>query len=339
MTFDREDLLKTLAKASQALANSASIPGYECFWFDGKHVYAYNGELGIRCKLDSEFKSIGIPGKSLIGLLQTSTLKQVSLELADDMATLQLGKSKIPLMVRHSDELIKWDQADGLTLKLTEAVLAALQQVSVAKAKPESAIHLGVHVIPQKAQMEFIGTDSKSAACVTIDEKPKVAKPLLLPWGFVEAVCDLIEPGAELVTGTCLYVDGGDVQIISNNLEYPKQNISEVINDLLRDAGEEIELPVGLASVLARATILAGTEEAVMTMEGASKALSVQAKFNLGSLDEKLPINTELEKSAAKFSADLIARALSRATHFAITNKVFVLYGDDAFTYVVASRS
>src|SRR5438132_1586679 len=135
MTFDREELLQTLSAASRALAKNTAVPDYECFWFDDNHVFAYDGGLGIRLKLESEFANVSIPGKSLLSLLKTSSLQQVFLDISIEKsgeaprAILQMGKSKVSLAVRGVDPPLKWDTPKGSTLKLTEAVFEALSQV------------------------------------------------------------------------------------------------------------------------------------------------------------------------------------------------------------------
>src|SRR5678816_2751546 len=104
-THERDELLSTLNDAAPALGREATIPEYSYFWFDKKFVYAYNGGLGIRLALPTDLEC-GIPGKPFLDLLNTSSMKQVFLDQADDAVILQMGKSKMNISNRFTEKRV-----------------------------------------------------------------------------------------------------------------------------------------------------------------------------------------------------------------------------------------
>src|SRR3990167_7112594 len=73
--LDREGLATALGKLRPALRVGGAIPELGHIWLGDGHASAYDGGLGIRLAYDGGV-TCGAPGKALLGLLGTSSLKQ-----------------------------------------------------------------------------------------------------------------------------------------------------------------------------------------------------------------------------------------------------------------------
>lgn len=352
MTFDREELLSALADASPALARTSTIPGLDHFWFDGDFVYAYDGGLGVRVAFKSELEC-GLPGKALLDLLKTSALKQVDMSFDKSDVVIAMGRSKINV-VSLDNARSAWafplpgkkttDAAQGI-LVLSEAVLEAITRVSFARlsGKATRVVENGVTVVPQKSTVEFYATDSASLARTLVKEKVDQDMPrFVAPWAFVDRFLELAEPGAKLlVMEDCLMVESKGVLICSNLLELPDDpDLPKAMAPHLRDKEDEVvELPLGLQSVLDRAMILSGQEEAVVTFTAEGKLLVLEGRYGLGHLEEELPVKGKMPEVTAKFPAHLVRRALGQAKTIMLSSKAMVLDDGVDFVYVLAANA
>ena len=351
MQFEREELQSALKDASPALARTPEIPGLECFWFDGKHVYAYNGGLGVRIKLKADL-DCGLPGKTLMDLIGTSALKQIELDEKDDGdATLKMGKSRVNLAAKAGDKN-PWgfpespEKANNVVdeLELTEDVFAAFTKVSFARlsGKPLTAVHNGISVIPSKGTLEFYATDSNSMARLALEVK--VGKDLpnfIAPWEFVDRFLALLEPGDMLyVLEDCLVAVGDRAMVCSNLLEFPDHpDMPKTVDELLKDEPLMADLPDGLQSVLDRASILSRDKEgAPVKITTSANRLKIEGKYGLGAVSEDLTLKGKVDAGEASFRAHLIGRGLRHAKTIGMAGSgVLVLKDGDEFVYLVSS--
>jgi DNA polymerase III sliding clamp (beta) subunit (PCNA family) len=340
--FDREQLLSVLADVAPALAKSATIPGLDHLWFDGKHVYAYDGGLGIRKELKTDLEC-GLPGKVLLDLIRTSALKEVEIEAAKAGVVLKMGKSKVNL-VALDNERAPWafpapSKKTKSILELTDDVLAAFTRVAFVRrsGKPTTAVHNGISVVPQQKVTEFYATDSQSIARVTLklvldEEVPS----FIAPWGFVDAFLALVEPGATVqVLDDCLLVIGQDVLIGSNLLEFPDHpDLPKTVNGA--NTGKEgADIPAGLQSVLDRAAILSGDKLASVQLSVGEKTLTISGKYKLGAVNEALTLSKAFPVAGGAFNSEYVRRGLGTAKAMVLTEKALVMQDDD-FVYIVA---
>ena len=345
-TFEREHLLSVLTDAKPALSAGGIIPALSHFWFDTKYVYAYDGGLGVRLDLKSEL-DCGIPGKTLYDLLKTSTVKEVFLDIVKDDVVLQLGKPKVKLAPLDGSQT-PWNfpasppKKEGASLVLSEQILAALHRVLFVRAsKPIYAVNHGVTFEPFDEHLELYTTDNSSIAQVVVDEQLSKDVPrFVAPWAFLGSVLELVEPGAVLhVLDNCLMVGAAGVLICSNVMELPdKPDLPDMVDRLLTKQ-KPIALPTGFQSVLDRVLILAGADEALLTLTTSEDSIHIQAKYVLGSVDETLPLKGKPTEVTGQFSATLISRALSHADSFSISKKALALHGGKDFLYIMAAKT
>src|SRR5450631_3564229 len=93
MKIDRAVLVGALERVKPALMSVGSIPSLKHVWLDGEFLYAHNGSAGIRLNYETELKPCGILGSVLIGLLKSTTAKEVELTQGKAQVDLKIGRS------------------------------------------------------------------------------------------------------------------------------------------------------------------------------------------------------------------------------------------------------
>jgi hypothetical protein len=173
-----------------------------------------------------------------------------------------------------------------------------------------------------------------------VEERSHVkAARVLLPWGFVEGVLQLAEPGAILyLLEDCLIAVAENALLCSNLVELPEMDFLSMISSKLSDMGKVAKIPAGFQALLQRAEILAGSGEALLALTITDQVLQVQTKQTGGSLDEKLVLKGKMGNASASFPAGLITRALKHADAFSLSKQALALYGGESFLYLLAAR-
>jgi len=171
MNFERAALIAALERVKPALASSGSIPELKHIWVEEKHLSAYNGALGIRIDWPNELTECGIPGATLLGLLQSSSVKDVTLaQTATTQCDLKMGRSSVTIPIfagQHNPwpfpAKIPAGPVGIRSLTLTEALLSGLKQVRLIKAsRPSMVEHWGVVLFPGKDDLVLYTTALKT---------------------------------------------------------------------------------------------------------------------------------------------------------------------------------
>lgn len=349
-SFDREALLKRLTSAAPALAKSDLIRERTHFWLSEKHVYAFDGGLGIEMLLPADAPVCGVPGRVFISLLNSSSLDKVQLELVDAQLVLQLGKAKVKIDTLDYGRR-SWpfkdvgdEREEGeFTISLTEPLFEALKKAFLVKAsKPDHIIQHGVIVASTGKSIQVFATDHRSIVQLTVKQKSTIPTPVLLPWAFVKVVLDLVKAPAELrVRSNCLFVEGDGVCVYSNKLDYPAaaDDLGSVVESHMQ--GDGVALPKELRLVLDRAYILAGdASNSAIDISTSGSSLLVRGRWAAGSIDEKLDLGESVDTAGGTFLADVVSRGLAYANQFFISTRSLVLSDDDgSFIYVSAARA
>jgi len=352
MKLDRGELLARLDHLKPAIHAGGAIPELGHLWFDGKYAYAYDGGLGIRTPLKTEF-AMGLPSTQLLGLLKSSPHKEV--ELTEDDATLviKLGKANMRLISMPYDRWVVekgrgiWEFPNTLPKnakcwKMTEEFLEGLRRVLLIKPNsPQRVEHHGVVVVPGKGSVDLYTTDTRTLARCFVPAENYPEDRFIIPRPFAEQVVRQCEPGASLyVLADCLVADGTEVRLYSHLLGTDELvDLSAVITRILGKKEDErkVDLPSGLSATLERAMVLAGGEEAMVKFTVSKDKLKVEGHFQSGDVSEILDAKGAVAETAT-FRADLVKRGLAEADGIALLEQALVLYGGETWLYLVASR-
>ncbi len=345
--LDREELLVSLTKLKPALRAGAAIPELSHLWFNEQHAFAYDGGLGIRVPLDTEM-NCGLPGSAVLGLLRTSSLKQVSLEPDEGGLTMRLGRSCIKLNTLDLDREV-WNfpthtQKDEEGADLSEEFIEALRSVLMVKPKsPTRVEEHGVLVYGEKKHIDLYATDSRTIARATIDETMGPLSGLtLLPRPFAEQLVAQCPAGARLVVREDhLAALTKDIELYSNVLDTSEiKDTRKAMHKALKQHPTDVPLPAGLEAALARAVILAGAGEACVefVIEGDELKLSGGGSEWLGELSEILKLEEPHPEVELTLDVELLSRALKLTDTFSAVDDSIAFYGGEEFLYLVASR-
>jgi DNA polymerase III sliding clamp (beta) subunit (PCNA family) len=107
MRIPRLELLEKLNRVAPALSDKELIPVLTHLWFQGSTVMAFNDQIAIQTRLQTDFTG-AVPGKILLELLTASRAPNVSFTVKDDGDTLlvQAKQTKISLKLLPADKFI-----------------------------------------------------------------------------------------------------------------------------------------------------------------------------------------------------------------------------------------
>lgn len=343
MEVNREELVTTLSRLKPALRGGSSMPSFANVWFDGKTVTAYDGGLGLRVKFTSDLEC-GVPGAALLGLLSTSVLETVSLEVASKGVCVKLGRSTSKLTSSELDSQIwpfpeKLPKKGVVTVKLGEDFIEALRKVLFIKAStPTRVEHHGVTVEGEEDKLFLYTTDSVTLASTFVEVEGSPSK-FLLPRGFAEQIVSQASGGVELsVLPSCIIAKGEDVTFYSNLIDTSgADDLGQVVASQQEKHSRRIPLPPGFEGALARAEVLSGREDAVVVLEAAGDVLTVSGNYVLGELEERLDLNQKHPTVKFRGNAKQIRRALVNAESFSLTTGSLILQGEPNFLYITSA--
>lgn len=345
MKIDRAEFISALSRVKPAWASGGVVAELSHVWFDKKAVFAFDGGFGIRLALTTELDG-GIPGSPLLGLLNTSTLKEASLDIAGTSLQVKLGKAVSKLSAYELDRAV-WPYPAKLPkgaapTALNEEFIEALRKTLFIKASPPTRVeHHGVTVQRSKNDIELYATDSATMACVRLAGVGKGAsfERTLLPRAFAEQIVSQCPEGVKLyVFEDYLVAEGDGVSFYSNLMDISG---SDDMAGIMTKKGTlhptTVPLPVGLEGALARAEILAGAQEPAVELATDGASLSLTGDYALGTLKETLPMEGKLPSVKLRIKAGSLKRALVHAEGFSIEKGSLLLRGEPDFAYLIAA--
>jgi DNA polymerase III sliding clamp (beta) subunit (PCNA family) len=346
MLIDREEFIAALTQLKPALGVKGVVPELAHVWFEKGTAQAYDGGFGIKIPFKTDL-ICGVPGTTLLGLLQTSALKQATLEPnGKDALQLKLGKSHSKLATLAADRKvwpfpIKLPQKTDPT-ELNEEFIEGLRKTLFIKASPATRVeHYGVMVHHVKNDLLLYSTDSATMVQVMVKGAGKAAgfERTLFPRDFAEQLVAQAPAGATLYTPEdCFIAEAEGISLYSNLLDISSaDDIGAIVDRNLDRHPEEVPLPAGLEGALARAEILAGTQQPDIEASIEKGVLKLSGDYALGTLQESLPLEGKHPDAKIRLRAGLIRRALVHADSFSLTKESLLLCGTPGFVYLVAS--
>jgi hypothetical protein len=348
LKLEREVFLEALNTVKPALQASGSIVELKKIWFDGDYIYAYNGALGIRLKSKLDLEC-GINGKVLIGLLQSSSVKEVSLIERPDQLEVKLGRSTTTVVTSRPEQN-PWPYPAKLppgpvgarTLVLTEELLAGLRRVRLVRAAaPKRVEHYGVILFPTKDSLALYTTDSASLAEVVVKVKtaPDLAKTVF-PHEFVTQLLNF-KPGAKIsLLKDAIVVQDEQLQVCSNLLDSSTvHDLPKLVTEAVTGQEKRSPLPESLIEGLERADVLASGMDtpAYVALDVTKKELEVTGDFYHGRLNERYPL-TGAAEGRMSVSLPRLKSLAREAEAFAIAKRALVLFGENDARFLIAQH-
>lgn len=343
MSLSRKETIAALDLVKPAVATRSAIQELSHVWFDGEHVSATNGGLGIRTKLKSPFKC-GVPGALLLGLLNQAAAD--TLEFKQDGNGLKFGRitlNTLPL------EQFPWRYPEKpkvkptATLKVSEEFITGLKRVAALKVSgPKRMEHYAVCIFAVDDEIDLYVTDSKSMLVMPAKEKlTGSAKKIALPRELADQIVAQCKPGQTLnmYPDHFSIVANDKVQLYSNVFDTSEMlDLPQFANNLVDEKKfPSVELPSDLNAVLERAMVLAGSEDPLVVFKSEGKVLKVSAKFKYGAIAEEFALNKVAFKTALSLNARTIL-AIKDVKKISFSDRAASFLGGDDFTYVLAAQ-
>lgn len=332
MKISRMTLLAALKAAEPALAASNNqLEVLSHFWFRDGTVAAFDGVFGIQVGLDVEFSG-GVLGSKLIGILERSRARNVTVDQPDDgNLRIKAGSATVTFALKSIEEWV-WDPAvpkKGGT-EVTASLVAAIKSIlfSVGAGKVLSAEQRGVTVI-----QNGVGVDLYSTDAVTLSlKKIKANKPLLngskrviLPTMFCEQLCKTAKKGFSLtIDAESAYCEGeidiGDEKtdiLLFSQLVDDSDPVSfeEILDDFDRSDGEFAEPGRKLKDALERAMVLLSNGETAefgisRDKEKACDYVWLRARSPYGEVSDRIEVEGAHPAITVKIDAAMLRRGL-----------------------------
>jgi DNA polymerase III sliding clamp (beta) subunit (PCNA family) len=342
MSISRKEAIAALELVKPAVATRSAIQELSHVWFDGEHISATNGGLGIRAQFKSPFKC-GIPGALLLGLLNQASSDKVEFKQSGEGFKFgRITLNTLPL------EQFPWRYPDKpkakpiAQLKLSAELIGGLKRVTALKISgPKRMEHYAVCIFAARDEIELYVTDSKSMLVMPVDEPlTGTAKKIALPRELADQIIARCKPGQALnMYSDHFAVVADKVQLFSNVFDTSEMLDLPAFADNLIDEKKfpSVALPSELNAVLERVMVLAGSEDPLVAFKSEGKVLKLWARFKYGEVSEEFALDKALLKTTLSLNARTVL-GIKDVTKFSFSERAVAFLGKDDFTYVLATQ-
>lgn len=347
MKVNRKDLLAALEPLKPALAGRSVVSELTHLWFDGKYAYAHDGGVGARAKVDTPFK-LGVPGALLLGLLNQAGPDTLELQEDNASLTFKAGRSNVKLATLPLERMV-WPypaKPDGkvlASLKVSKAFATALKRVFVIRpANPKRMEHHAVCVFAVDKEMDLFTTDSATLAVMPVKE-PLVGKAdsIAIPRSLAEQIVASCQYDVELRMYADHFVVAASPELTLYSNVFDTTEMLDLPSHADKYADEKaappFPLPAEFSEALERVVMMAGAEDAVVTLQTSGKLLALAGSFALGDLDEEFEVSKTLPKGAVDVVAKTLLSVRDVDTMMVGKHSVTVR-GKDKFMFVLAQH-
>jgi hypothetical protein len=353
MQVSRKELLTALEPLKPAFAGRSVVTALTHIWFDGHYAYAHDGGVGARTKLETPFK-LGVPGGLLLGLLGQSGPDDLTLTETDAALTFKAGRSNVKLATLPIDQRVwpydkegkekAWPGPVKASLKVTKGFMTALKRVFVIRpANPKRMEHHAVCVFGiGDAEMDLFTTDSATLAVMSLVEPlGGKADSIAIPRSFAEQLATNCQYDKELKMYADHFVVEASPELTLYSNVYDTADILDLPGYAEKYADDKaapsFPLPEEFSAALERVVLMAGLEDAVVSLHTEGKSLSLTGSFKLGELDDEF----EVSKALPKCTVPVVAKTLLSVRDvntISVGKHAVTLRGKDKFTYILAQH-
>lgn len=324
--MNRELLVSTLEVLKPALEAKNLVPVFQCFCFTPGAVTSYNDTIAITgpCELE---EACGIHGNTLLGILNSHSAEEVTIELNGQNAILTAGKSvtKMPFEPEENflfeEPTAKWDFKVPFTQSMFEAMELCLETVSSDETQP------ALHGITYEGNC-FYSCNGDTITRARLKEVAK--KRVLMPTPFVTAVTKLwsnldMTKGSLQFNDEWVFANFGDWAIYGRVLVVEKPiDFEALIKRTAKDKTPTQAIPGGFGEALARARVLADPESQKTKITVAKGKAKLLTETQMGEVSDEVPFKGHPD-IVANVNAAYIHKALQRCDQIALHDNCVVL--------------
>lgn len=354
MKIEREELLRVLNIAKPALATKEIVFETTHFWFTGKSVLAYDDKIGIEVPFETDFEG-GLLGKLLIGVLEKSAAKEVTIEAGQRPREVRLkcGNARVDLSLLEPERAI-WEFPrfnEKYSFELERGFIDALANMMISVGQNTSVpAQLGVTFSPIEASdrgdpgwLDLYSLDEGTMSWARIDlpEGYEVTDACVVPEQFCSQLISLTrKAGKMIVEKDCvLAVTDDGVKLYARLVDVRRlPAFAEQVEQLVPDPEHFVQLPARFGMAVERVSVLIdhlpGTPcELAVDREG---MLRLFAKSDRGEIRDSIRLEGDPEEITAWFDPALMKRAVNGRTEFYISRDALIMRGPENFYHMIS---
>lgn len=346
----RSDLVAKLELVSPALSSNDILPILTHYWFTGKNLVAYNGNVGIVTSLKTEFSAC-VPA-ALLKMMQAAGAKEVDFDVGETAVKIKSGKSRINLVTMDPDAFksqcsIPATPEEEMTCKTSDflnGLRACLRSVSGDTSIPDQ---LGVTLIAKEGGLQMFATNGQtlSFAFVKFKGKVPIKDRCILSTLFCKQVLELADDTKKLRLAidndrAVLATDQGTLFGILITSEKPLPYPAVFAQHYKKDRdGELFPLATKLRGVLDRACVIASGESIAIQTRVVVKAglATFTTESQLGKIKDTMQLVAGHPDAEIDIDPKQARAGCEDFDSLLITDRCFVMANRTAF-YLIAGK-
>lgn len=347
--MNRVELVQKLEKVSPALSSNDILPILTHFWFTGKEVIGYNGNVAITTPLATEFDAC-VPGAALLNVMKAAGAKEVTFDLTEKELKIRAAKARMSLVVMPPDQFAEMcnipDPPDKVLECSAQLFLAGietcLRSISGDTSIPDQ---LGVTIIPGEKGVFLYSTNHKtfSRAYVPFHGPVPFKSRAIFSALFCKQLLQLALPKKKMKMridkDSAIFAGGGAI-LFGALVDSPKPiRYHEIFGqhyDNARD-GKLVPIPSKLVKILERACVYhEGDGSGVQTHIKVKAGLATfYTESRLGKITDELQLVKGHPDCELSVDARHVRAGCADFDRMLITERSFIMANQTAF-YLIA---
>lgn len=273
--MNRTDLVERLERVAPALSSNNLVPVLSHFWFNKNNLLAYNDQIAISTKLNSNFAG-AVPGSTLMSLLSASRAKEVDFFVNEDAEGKELSegqllikaassKLKLPFMDEKATKIFEMPKISSDLLPVNmdeflEAVDACMRSLKEDTSMPDS---LGITLSFNENYINLYATNDATISFAKVKTKQPIKEGrLVLSGNFCRQMVALAKLGDKKqleITNDYSLFQCGDTVLFGRlvNVQRPLDFDSVIQNTFSKELHKNlVSIPTKLQLILERAIII-----------------------------------------------------------------------------------
>jgi DNA polymerase III sliding clamp (beta) subunit (PCNA family) len=350
----RETLISLLEQVQPALSARQLQPVMGHYWFTGKNLMAFNGDIAISVACPTEFKGAVAP--VVLQILKTHRANEVTFEPNDDVLVVKAGRSRIKLPMIGADvftdvfTMPKFKEKEPLEIDPSK-FMRAITSVCMSLGEDTSrSDYMGITFMRREKGFDLYATDlaTLSHAFLRMKAVPDWEERFIMSRHFARQLVKIGEGATaikmEITDGYSMFENHGvrlwgRLEEIDRPLDWAtimEQNFSTKAKNGVS------EIPARLAMMLDRACIITeGTIDKTRT-----QISCVKSKMKLDSVSERGEMHDVLDVGEQQRDVDVsvdprrVRDGVEKFDLWVVTPKVVAMVSpDDNTTYIVTATT
>ena len=348
-SVNREELLKILNLIKPSLSTQDFVPTLRNFCFTGDTVYAFDG---IQCA-SITYKSkdrFSVSGDLFVKLLQSYNNKQLSIDVSDSTAKVNIGKSKLKLSCLSEKEFtFDFPKLPKNSLfKITEDFINGISKCLVSVNDNQLIENQCGIILDLSGRTQYLYSTNED--CIsryrlkrfTSKERIKI----LIPKLFYEQLISLFKEYKEcefFLDKDFILARWKDAFLYSKiKADITFLDFKSVIQSSLKDNNHSLQkVPENMISLLERSIMFSGDEiDKVIKFEVVNKIVICLTESNHGNIKDHMEFKESIGEFVVRLDSSLLKEGISNISNIGFINvndSIVVVGEDDNYLMLLSS--